>query len=231
LTGPLPELVSPTATPAVTEPVTLPRYDEGEKVATRKAYGDALVALGSQPDVVVLDGEVGNSTHTGEFARAYPDRFFEMFIAEQQMVAAAVGLQVRGCRPFAATFAAFFSRAYDFVRMAGTSRADLALAGSHGEWRSTPTARPGWGWRTWPRCAPSTAARCCTPATRCPATWSTVMRSWFLSLTGLDGSCITVIPLRTLRNASGATRQTPPQTSDPGRLEPPDMSLVRCSGG
>ena len=79
----------------------------------------------------MLDGEVGNSTYADEFAKAYPDRFFEMFIAEQQMVAAAVGLQVRGYRPFASTFAAFFSRAYDFVRMAGTSRANIRLSGSH----------------------------------------------------------------------------------------------------
>lgn len=109
----------------------LPRYDKGVEIATRKAYGDALVALGSRPDVVALDGEVSDSTHAEEFAKAYPDRFFEMFIAEQQMVAAAVGLQVRGYRPFASTFAAFFSRAYDFVRMAGISRADIMLSGSH----------------------------------------------------------------------------------------------------
>src|SRR5205085_948398 len=82
-------------------------------VATRKAYGDALKALGAaRPDVVALDGEVSNSTHADEFAHAYPDRFFEMYIAEQQLVAAAVGLQVRGYVPFASTFAAFFTRRY-----------------------------------------------------------------------------------------------------------------------
>jgi transketolase len=81
--------------------------------------------------VVVLDAEVGNSTYTDDFAKAYPDRFFEVFIAEQQMVAAAVGMQVRGYRPFAATFAAFFARAYDFIRMAAISQADIYLAGSH----------------------------------------------------------------------------------------------------
>ncbi|MGH7776710.1 MAG: transketolase, partial [Candidatus Dormibacterales bacterium] len=112
-------------------PVELPRYELGEKVATRKAFGDALRALGARPQVVALDGEVSNSTHSDEFARAYPDRFFEMFIAEQQMVAAAVGLSVRGYVPFASTFAAFFSRAYDFIRMAAISRANLRLAGSH----------------------------------------------------------------------------------------------------
>jgi transketolase len=117
--------------PAEPQPVTLPRYGKGDKVATRKAFGDALVALGARPGVVVLDGEVGNSTYAEAFAKAYPDRFFEMFIAEQQMVATAVGLQVRGYRPFAATFAAFFSRAYDFIRMAGISQADIRLSGSH----------------------------------------------------------------------------------------------------
>ncbi|MGH3271310.1 MAG: transketolase, partial [Trebonia sp.] len=76
--------------------VTLPRYEISSRVATRKADGDALVALGARPEVVALDGEVGNSTYAGEFAAVYPDRFFEMFIAEQQLIAAAVGLAVRG---------------------------------------------------------------------------------------------------------------------------------------
>jgi transketolase len=131
VSGPRPEPAPPAAAKAAAKPVTLPRYDKGDKVATRKAFGDALVALGARPDVVVLDAEVSNSTHTDEFGKAYPDRFFEIFIAEQQMVAAAVGLQVRGYRPFAATFAAFFARAYDFVRMAAVSSADIRLAGSH----------------------------------------------------------------------------------------------------
>src|SRR5215510_4416069 len=109
-----------------------PEYAVGEKVATRKAYGDALVALGTaDPKVVALDGEVKNSTYAIEFARAHPGRYFEMFIAEQQMVAAATGLAARGYRPFASTFAAFFTRAYDFIRMGAVSRADLRLAGSH----------------------------------------------------------------------------------------------------
>ena len=111
--------------------VTLPRYEVSGRVATRKAYGDALVALGARPEVVALDGEVGNSTYAGEFAAAYPDRFFEMFIAEQQLIAAAVGLAVRGYVPFASTFAAFFSRGYDFLRMAGISGANIKLCGSH----------------------------------------------------------------------------------------------------
>jgi transketolase len=81
--------------------------------------------------VVALDGEVSNSTYSEIFAKAHPDRYFEMFIAEQQLVAGAVGIQVRGWTPFASTFAAFFSRAYDFVRMAAVSRANLRLVGSH----------------------------------------------------------------------------------------------------
>jgi transketolase len=110
----------------------LPGYEVGTEVATRKAYGDALAALGAaRPDVVVLDGEVSNSTFAETFAKAHPERYFEMYIAEQQMVAAAVGLQAVGWRPFASTFAAFLSRAYDFVRMAAVSRATFSLCGSH----------------------------------------------------------------------------------------------------
>ena len=109
-----------------------PTWDVGEEVATRKAYGDALLALGgSRGDVVALDGEVSNSTYAEEFAKAYPERYFEMYIAEQQMVAAAVGLQVRNWVPFASSFAAFFTRAYDFIRMAAISRANIRLCGSH----------------------------------------------------------------------------------------------------
>jgi transketolase len=109
-----------------------PEYALGDKVATRKAYGDALVALGARdPRVVVLDGEVSNSTYANEFAHAYPDRYFEMFIAEQQMVAAATGLAVRGYKAFASTFAAFLSRAHDFIRMGAISGVDLRLVGSH----------------------------------------------------------------------------------------------------
>ena len=113
-------------------PLQLPSWELGEEVATRKAYGDTLVALGAgRGDVVALDGEVGNSTYAEEFAKAYPERYFEMFIAEQQLVAAAVGLQVRGWVPFASSFAAFFTRAYDFIRMGAISQADIRLCGSH----------------------------------------------------------------------------------------------------
>ena len=110
----------------------LPRYDVGDEVATRKAYGEALTALGAADGKVVsLDGEVSNSTFAEIFTAAHPERYFEMYIAEQQMVAAAVGMQVRGWKPFASTFAAFLTRAFDFVRMAAVSRADIALCGSH----------------------------------------------------------------------------------------------------
>ena len=112
--------------------VRWPSWGADDRVATRRAYGEALAALGAERgDVVALDGEVSNSTFSELFAKAHPERYFEMFIAEQQMVAAAVGLQVRGYRPFASTFAAFFTRAYDFVRMAAISRARICLAGSH----------------------------------------------------------------------------------------------------
>jgi transketolase len=110
----------------------LPRYDLGDEVATRKAYGEALAALGAaRGDVVALDGEVSNSTFAEIFAKAHPERYFEMYIAEQQMMAAAVGLSAREWNPFASTFAAFLSRAYDFIRMAAISRAHLRLTGSH----------------------------------------------------------------------------------------------------
>ncbi len=110
----------------------IPTFKVGEEVATRKAYGQALTALGSnRGDVVCLDGEISNSTHAEMFTKAHPERYFEMYIAEQLMVAAAVGVQVRGWVPFASTFAAFMSRAYDFIRMAAISGANINLCGSH----------------------------------------------------------------------------------------------------
>lgn len=117
---------------ATAHPFHFPTYEIGDKVATRKAYGETLKALGAAyPSIVVLDAEVSNSTHAEDFAKAYPERFFEMFIAEQQLVASAVGLQVQGYQPFASSFAAFLARAYDFVRMAAVSRANIKLVGSH----------------------------------------------------------------------------------------------------
>ncbi|MGC8461204.1 MAG: transketolase [Candidatus Dormibacteria bacterium] len=127
---------APTAgAPALSAPPfaghSLPTYQVGSAVPTRKAFGDALAALGDNPSLVVIDAEVGNSTHTDEFGTAFPDRFFQTYIAEQQMVATGVGMQVRGFKPVMSTFGAFFSRAYDFIRMAAVSQANLYLVGSH----------------------------------------------------------------------------------------------------
>ena len=110
----------------------LPQYKLGEKIAPRKAYGDALKAIGDADELVVaLDAEVSNSTFSEIFGKAHPERFFEMYIAEQQMVSSAVGLQHRGKKPFCSTFAAFFSRAFDQIRMAAISQADIRFCGSH----------------------------------------------------------------------------------------------------
>ncbi|MEV5725105.1 MULTISPECIES: transketolase [Streptomyces] len=113
--------------------VDLPRWERGgDKTATRDAYGKALAALGTaRDDIVALDGEVGDSTRAEYFAKEHPDRYFECYIAEQQMVAAAVGLAARGWVPYASSFAAFLTRAHDFVRMASVSGAGINLAGSH----------------------------------------------------------------------------------------------------
>nr|WP_268744360.1 transketolase [Streptomyces argyrophyllae] len=115
-----------------TEPVQLPRFEQGEEAATRDAFGKALAALGTaRGDIVALDGEVGDSTRTEEFGKAHPDRFFECYIAEQQLVATAVGMATRGWVPYASTFAAFLTRAHDFVRMASISGSGINLVGSH----------------------------------------------------------------------------------------------------
>ncbi|MFE2101815.1 MULTISPECIES: transketolase [unclassified Streptomyces] len=115
-----------------TEVVQLPHYDKGDEVATRDAFGKALAALGTaRGDVVALDGEVGDSTRTEVFAKEHPERFFECYIAEQQLVASAVGIAARGWVPYAATFAAFLTRAHDFLRMASISGSGINLVGSH----------------------------------------------------------------------------------------------------
>ena len=129
VTGPRPAAGTPRAWPD--GEVNLPRYELDDKVATRLAFGQALAAVGARGHVVALDGEVGNSTHLEEFEKAHPERYFEMYIAEQQLVASAVGLSVRGYIPFAATFAAFFTRAHDFIRMSAISQANIRLCGSH----------------------------------------------------------------------------------------------------
>jgi len=129
VTGLKPEGGSPRVWPSAE--VSLPQYGPDDKVATRLAFGQALAAVGARGDVVGMDGEVSNSTHMEEFSKAYPEKYFEMFIAEQQLVAAAVGFSVRGYVPFASTFAAFLTRAHDFIRMSAISQANIRLCGSH----------------------------------------------------------------------------------------------------
>jgi transketolase len=110
----------------------LPSWATGEVVASRYAYGASLAAVGAaDPRIVAMDGEVGNSTYSHLFRDAHPDRYLEMYVAEQQMVATAIGLQRRGWIPFASTFAAFWTRAHDFLRMAAIGRADVRIVGSH----------------------------------------------------------------------------------------------------
>lgn len=108
-------------------------YDPAKPVAARKAYGNALRRIFPQyPDMVVLDAEVSNSTFSDIFGEAYPERFFEMYIAEQNMVGAALGLSRRGKIPFVSTFAAFITRAHDQIRMSQYSDANIKFSGSHG---------------------------------------------------------------------------------------------------
>jgi len=126
-----PEARKPT-TQDTAAPLSLPTYTPDKPVATRKAYGDALAALGdAYPDLVALDAEVSNSTYSQELREKHPKRFFEMFIAEQNMVSSAVGMAVLGKRVFLSTFAAFLTRAYDQLRMAAVSNATLHVCGSH----------------------------------------------------------------------------------------------------
>jgi len=107
-------------------------YSVGDSVATRRAYGDALVRIfPKHPNMVVLDAEVSNSTYSDAFQAAYPDRFFEMFVAEQNMVGTALGFSRRGKKPFVSTFAAFLTRAFDQIRMSQYSNANITFAGSH----------------------------------------------------------------------------------------------------
>ena len=118
--------------PISVEPIDV-GYDREKPVATRKAFGSALVKLAERlPDLVVVDGDVGNSTGIGEFAAAHPERFFQAYIAEQNMAGVGMGLAAGGKRPFVATFAAFLTRAADFIRMADhSSPPNLVFCGSH----------------------------------------------------------------------------------------------------
>ncbi|MYG00649.1 transketolase [Candidatus Poribacteria bacterium] len=118
-----------TSTPTACEP---PKYAPDEEVATRGGYGIGLAKLGkANPNVVALDGDTKNSTYSEQFMESYPDRFFEMFIAEQNLVGAGIGLAKRGKIPYVSTFAAFLSRGYDQIRMSAISQANIKYAGSH----------------------------------------------------------------------------------------------------
>lgn len=122
---PAPALDAPVAYPAI-------NYNMGDQVATREAFGNALQRVGeTDPRIVAMDGDTKNSTYTDKFFKKFPGRFTECFIAEQNLVAVAVGFGTRGHVPFASTFATFFNRAADHIRVAGISTANLKLAGSH----------------------------------------------------------------------------------------------------
>jgi transketolase len=127
----IPTPAQPPAQPAPT-PVAAPEYKAGDMVATREAYGTAIAKLAkADPRVVALDADVKNSTFSERFEAVAPERFYQCFIAEQAMLGASMGLAARGAIPFPSTFAAFLSRAGDFVRMAAISHLNIKMAGSH----------------------------------------------------------------------------------------------------
>ena len=137
-TDPTPKILKPAqrrvepAVPDLVAQMPAPSWAGGEKVATREAFGPALVALGGMDRrIVALDADVKNSTFSEGFQKAYPDRFVQTFIAEQAMVGVSMGLASRGAIPFPSTFACFLERASDFIRMAGISSLGIKLAGSH----------------------------------------------------------------------------------------------------
>ncbi|MBA3754378.1 MAG: transketolase, partial [Nitrospira sp.] len=130
-----PQMTRPTAGKAAAASkgaIAPPPYKLGDSAATREAFGVALLALGeANPLVVALDADVKNSTYSDKFGKRFPDRFLENFIAEQNMLGAAAGIAACGKIPFVATFAAFFTRAYDFIRMAAISQSNIKLVGTH----------------------------------------------------------------------------------------------------
>src|SRR5487761_1954359 len=122
---PAPNNVAPAGSPSI-------NYALGDKIATREAYGAALVRLGEADQrVVALDGDTKNSTFADKFFKKFPNRSTECYIAEQNLVAVAIGFGTRGKVPFASTFATFFTRAFDQIRVAGISQSNLKLVGSH----------------------------------------------------------------------------------------------------
>jgi transketolase len=135
---PAPEIPKPKekrsegALPNFVTKMPAPAYKLGDQVATREAYGTALASLGAvDPRIVALDADVKNSTFSEKFEKAYPDRFYQVFIAEQALIGVSMGLASRGAIPFPSTFACFLERASDFIRMAGISMLNVKLAGSH----------------------------------------------------------------------------------------------------
>lgn len=132
ITGTIPKPENRQPARTTVKPSVSMQYETDTPVATRKAYGKALVRIFSAfPEIVVLDAEVSNSTYAEIFGKAHPDRFFEMFIAEQNMVGTALGLSRRGRIPFVSTFGAFFTRAFDQIRMSQYSEANIKCVGSH----------------------------------------------------------------------------------------------------
>jgi transketolase len=125
---------NPLPAPNPTAPDQYPpiSYKIGDSVATREAYGNALARIGEvDARVVAMDGDTKNSTYAEKFFKKFPERYTEGFIAEQNLVGMATGFGARGKVPFASTFATFFNRAADQLRIAGISHANLKLAGSH----------------------------------------------------------------------------------------------------
>ena len=147
---PSPSIVPP---PANAAPTSYPglNYKLGDLIATREAYGTALSRIGEADQrIVAMDGDTKNSTYAEKFFKRFPERFTECYIAEQNLVAVAIGFGTRGKVPFASTFATFFTRAFDQIRVAGISMANLKLVGSHVGVSMAKTARRKWRWKTSP---------------------------------------------------------------------------------
>ncbi len=123
---------APFGSPSLASPAVHINYKKGEEIGTREVYGEILAKLADKNQFIyALDGDVKNSTYSQDFKKAYPDRFVECFIAEQNMVGVATGLSTQGKIPFVSTFAAFLTRAYDQIRMSAVSHANVKFVGSH----------------------------------------------------------------------------------------------------
>ncbi|QQS44651.1 transketolase [Candidatus Roizmanbacteria bacterium] len=111
--------------------ISMPENPPAAQMATREGYGEAMKYIAEDESVVILDAETSNSTYAEKMKEVAPDRFFEMYIAEQNMVSVALGMSKIGLKPFASSFAAFLSRAYDQIRMAQYSDPNIKIVGSH----------------------------------------------------------------------------------------------------